>query len=201
MTSQSDYLVPTTELQAVNLMLEAISQVPVASLSTEDTNPDAETAIKRLFESNREVQMRGWHFNQEMNHQIDPSPEGYIYVPSNCLMIRRVYFSGLGGDEMDLVMRGNRLYDRYGEGFVVGRSVMVDMTVLLPFTDLPEAWRWYVAVRACRRFTVGKLHSGNAYQFTKIDETEAAVAAEQADAETDQRTMRDNPHIWRMRRR
>jgi hypothetical protein len=200
MSTQSQYLVPTTELQAVNLMLEAISQIPVTSLAAEDVNPDAETAIKRLYETNREVQTEGWHFNTEMGLQIDPNEDGEVWLPNNALKVERVYWTGLGGDTMDLVVRGKRLYDRYGSGFNLGGiSVKVDLTVLLPFEDLPEAFRWYIAVKATRRFSTGKLHSGNAYQFSKADEQEARIRAEQAESQTDQRTMRSNPHIARMR--
>ena len=201
MTSQADYMRPTTELQAVNVMLEAISQAPVASLSAEDTNTDAETALKRLYETSREVQKDGWHCNQEFNYVLDPDADGNVHLPLNTLKVRRVYFAGTGGDDMDLVQRGQRLYDRYGKGFKVGVSVTVDLTVLLEFSDLPEDLRWYITVRGARRFVTGKLASGNAYQFTKADESEAFVRAQQADAETDQRTMKDNPHIMRMRRR
>lgn len=201
MTSQSEYLRPTTELQAVNVMLEAISQSPVASLASEDTNTDAETALKRLYEANREVQKDGWHCNQEFNRVIDPGEDGTITLPLNTLKVRRVYFAGTGGDDMDLVQRGQKLYDRMGKGFNVGLPVTIDITVLLAFTDLPEDLRWYITVRAARRFVTGKMASGNAAGFTKADETEAFVRAQQADAETDQRTMRDNPHIYRMRRR
>lgn len=201
MTSQAEYMRPTTELQAVNVMLEAISQTPVASLSAEDTNTDAETALKRLYETNREVQKDGWHVNQEFNRVLDPDSGGNVLLPLNTLKVRRVYFAGTGGDDLDLVQRGQKLYDRMGKGFNVGLSVTVDLTVLLEFTDLPEDLRWYITVRAARRFVTGKMASGNAYQFTKADETEAFVRAQQADAETDQRTMFDNPHIMRMRRR
>jgi hypothetical protein len=195
MPTRNDYLVPTTELQAVNIALEAISQLPVASLSAADVNPDADSALKRLYETNREVQGEGWHFNQEFDRVLDPTEAGEVLLPTNVLKVERVYFSGLGNDSKDLVVRGKRLYDRRGSGFKIGGPVQVDVTVLIPFEDLPEAARWYIAVKAARRFASGKLHSGNAYKLTRADEDEARIRLEQAESQTDQRTMRDNPHI------
>lgn len=199
--AQAEYLVPTSELQAVNLALESISQVPVVSLSASDTNTDADVALKRLYEANREVQKVGWHFNQEMDFVLDPDGDGKINLPTNALQVYRIYYSGLGGDSKDLVVRGSKLYDRIGHTFVIGCSVKVDLTVLLPFTDLPEAFRWYITIRAVRRFNVGKMHSPVAFQFSSQDEKEAKWEAEQMDAEVDQRTLGGNPHMRRMRRR
>lgn len=201
MTAQSEYLVPTSELQAVNVLLEAISQVPVTSLLDEDVNTDANVARKRLYESSRTIQSDGWHFNQEIGFIIDPATDGSITLPSNTLRVVRWYFSGLGGDEKDLVHRGARLYDRIGHTFNIGVSVKVDLTVLLPFDELVEAFRWYVTVAACRRFVAGRLHSATSYQFTRQEELDAMRAAEQADAETDERTLEGNPAFRRMRMR
>lgn len=199
--AQSEYLTPSSALEAVNLMLSAVDLVPVVSLLEEDTNVAAEMALKTLYSASREVQQEGWHFNQEKEFPLNPSPEGEILLPNNTLKVKVRYDLGGGYSSKDLVIRGGRLYDRRGHTFNIGATVKVDITLLLPFEDLPEAFRWYITVRGCRRYTTGKTMSSDAYKFTKQDELEARASAEQADAETDQRTVMSNPHVRRMRRR
>ncbi len=200
--AQTEYLTPTTALQAVNRMLEAIGQAPIASLLAADTNVDAELALNILYDSSREIQQEGWHFNQEMEYVIDPNEDtGEITLPSSTLRVWRIYGAGLGGDDKDLVVRGNRLYDRIGHTFNIGLSVKVDLTIALPFDQLPQPFRTWVNIRAVRRFTAGKTVSSTAVSFTSEDEKIAWRAAEQHDAETDQRPLYINPHIRRMRRR
>lgn len=197
MVTEADFLTPSSTLQAVNVIMEAFGQAPVASLINV-TNLDAETALNRLYETSREVQEEGWHWNQEIDYKIDPNVGGEIVLPYNCLKVKKVYF--LQGHKKDLVVRGDKLYDRIGHTFNVGVTATMDMTIALPFEDIPEAARRYITVKAARRMASAKLHSTTAFRFTKVDEDEARMRVEQADAETDQRTLHNNPHIRRMRR-
>jgi hypothetical protein len=201
MADESEYLQPTTVLQAVNVILGAIGQSPVASLAAGQTNVDAEQAQQRLYEANREVSGEGWHYNQEMEYEIDPNEDGEILLPLNTLKVKRIYYSGHGGDDKDLVVRGFRLYDRLGHTYNIGKTVMVDLTVVLPFEECPESARWYFTVRGARRMVGQSTQSQVSVKFTSTDEEQARLRFEQEDAELDQRTLKGNPHIQRMRRR
>lgn len=213
MAKLDDYLVPTTELQAVNLVLEASGERPVATL----VNPGlpAMTAINRLGESNRETQTEGWSFNTDEAYPLAPAVDGTISLPEGTLRIRQVVYdaqqpsAGAPAQKppgspvgMRLVRRGQKLYDRVGNTFNIGRTVYVDLTTMQPFEALPEAARWYITMKAARRNAAGKLVSGTVYQFTKTDEDTARLRMEQDENEaTYMETLGGNPHIQDMRRR
>ncbi|UIL29739.1 hypothetical protein LZK75_11385 [Rhizobium leguminosarum] len=101
-------LTPTTELEAINLMLSVIGESPVNTV--EDTGlVDAVVARQILIQSSRDVQLVGWHWNTEIDYPIAASfPEGELTLPPNTLKVDTA-----GADAgLDLVQRGNRLYDR-----------------------------------------------------------------------------------------
>lgn len=202
MTQLSDYTVPTTALQAVNLILEAIGQSPVASLTNPGT--DANTAVKRLGESSVETQAEGWAWNTDEDYVLDPGTDGTISLPAGTMRIVQtkghfpiavaagspppggvlptgpalVMVSGAPQGRR-FVIRGGQLYDRVGKTFNIGVSVKLNLTVALEYEDIPQAARWYIALKAARRMTAGALVSGTAYQFTKADEDQARVRMEQ----------------------
>jgi hypothetical protein len=191
--------IPMTDLDAVNLMLAAIGSVIVPSLQVTDTNADAESALKLLSDTSREVQSAGWHFNTEIDFPLLPNDAGEVVLPQNTLMVREIR---AGRYDRDLVERGGKLYDRRGHTFQIGEKVLVDIVLALPYDQLPQAGKWYVAVKAARRFAVGKIPSEATFRFTKSDEDAALVKLEQADAETVRDTQGTvNQHVNRMRRR
>lgn len=184
-----------TRLEAVNLMLRAIGQSGVASLSNDDANPDITSATETLDVTLREVLMRGWHANTEKSYPIDPSPEGYLVLPLNTLSVD----TSVKSKELDLVWRGTRLYDRVKHTFAVGVTVNVDLILGLEFEELPQSLRYLVAVKATRKFAADT--SAGGAKFTQQDEDDALIAAEAEDSTNDDRTMAQaSPHVARMRR-
>lgn len=61
---------PTTELEAVNAMLAALGEAPVASIDAD--LPNVAIAINTLRDATREIQSMGWRFNTEWGYQIAP---------------------------------------------------------------------------------------------------------------------------------
>jgi hypothetical protein len=161
-------LTPTTELEAVNLALSNIGEAPVNTLE----NPgvlDATKAKSILDEVTREVQSEGWHFNTDINYPMSPSDTGEILIGEDILLIRP---SGVDRDR-NIVMRGNRLYDGDDHTYTFTKDLTVDRILLLQFTDLPQAARQYIAVRAARIFQVREVASGDLYSFNLRDEAKA----------------------------
>lgn len=194
-----DYKVPTTLLQAVNICLEAIGQIPVNSL--DNPGVDAETALKRLGESSIETQSEAWAWNSDECYIIDPSQSGDIVLPSGTLHVRQAWTSDTYRKR--LVVRGGKLYDRAGHTFNIGVAASVDITIALAFEDLPQPARWYITLKGARRMVGSKLNSTTSYQFTKADEDQARLRMEQAedDAQAMDTMAHTNPHIQTMRRR
>lgn len=192
-----DYVAPTTLLQAVNICLEAIGQVPVNSL--DNPGVDAETALKRLGESSIETQSEAWSWNSDDCYIIDPTTSGEIVLPVGTLHVRQAWSSDTF--QKRLVVRGGKLYDRKGHTFIIGASAKVDITIALAFEDLPQPARWYITLKAARRLVGSKLNSSTSYQFTKADEDMARLRMEQAedDAQHMDTMAETNPHIQFMR--
>lgn len=191
-------IIPTTELEAVNLMLSTIGESPVNTL--EDVGVvDAVVALSILQMASRQVQLIGWHWNTEEDFPLAPTyPEGEILLPANTLKV------DTSGDDssLDLVQRGNRLYDRVNHTFAVGRTVKVEIVFCLPFDQLPEAARAYIAIRAARQFQEKSVGSETLRAFSKADELQAMAALVDAEAETqDFNILTGNESVARVLRR
>src|SRR5690625_7479522 len=80
-------MTPTTQLEAVNVILTNMGEAPVATL--EDELPlDATKAQMTLREICEEVQISGWFWNTETT-TLSPDSSGHIYLPANILAIKR----------------------------------------------------------------------------------------------------------------
>ena len=190
---------PTTELEAINTILSVIGESPISSTSEISSVADAVTAQSILSEVSRQVQTKGWHFNSDK--QITLSPDAYsgeITVPPNCL---RVDTSGNDRD-VDVVHRGTRLYDRTKHTYKISKPLVVDMIVLLPFTELPQSARHYITIKAARIFQSRTVGSEALYQFTALDEKDALVDLKKAEGITgDYNILTGNPTVFRSLRR
>lgn len=171
-------LAPTTELEAVNIMLGTIGESPVSSLSSDASMADVAIARQVLREAATEVQGEGWQFNTEKNWPLTPTLDtGEIFLPANCLQIDTTGDSA----ERDVVARGSRLYDREARTYSFDGTLTVDMVIVLPFDDMPQACRYYVTVRAARTFQQRMVGSSTLAQFTEKDELRARAAFKKLD--------------------
>jgi hypothetical protein len=136
-------LVPTTELEAVNIVLASVGESPVNSIAT-TTTTDVVQAKAILSEVNRRVQMRGWYFNTDYNVTLSRDAGNEIPLATNVLAVR------VPG--RDIVVRGGRLYDRVNRVYTFTDNITnAETVVLLDFTDLSEAGRNYVTQLACQQ--------------------------------------------------
>lgn len=158
---------PTTELEAVNLLLDVIGEAPISNLENSAV-VDAVKARAVLSEVSRATQQKGWHFNTEIDYELVPTVyEKEIILPGNCLRVDTTKVQ----KDFDVVQRGNRLYDRKNHTYKFDRSLKVDMVILLPFEELPEVARYYISIRAARVFQARTVGSEALYQFNAQDET------------------------------
>lgn len=166
---------PTTELEAVNVMLGTIGEQPVNSLDI-STISEVSIASDMLYEVSREVQTRGWSFNEEDEYPLALSG-GEIPLPINCLKVV------VSGESDWLIRRGNRLYNRTKHTYVFTAGVDCTIVFFLPFTDLPQSMRNYITLRTARKFQVRILGSNTIEKFTEVDENQAwlTLCAEEVD--------------------
>lgn len=159
----------TSELDAVNIILAALGATPLNSL-TNVTAADAAMAIRTLNEVSKAVQTKGWRFNTETAFKLFPTiPSKEIHAPNNCVSLETVD----GDASRDVIVRGQRLYDRTNQTFEFSQPLTVEMVLLLPFSDLPEAARRYITIRAARVQQDRTVGSEVLFKFNALDEQEA----------------------------
>ena len=187
-------LSPTTELEAINTMLSTIGEAPVNTV--EDNGiVDAVIARQILRSTSREVQARGWHFNTERGFLLTPDSEGFITLPPTVLRVDTVEES----QDIDVVLRGNRLYDRRNHTFKFDKPIRVDAVILLPFDELPEVAREYITIRAARIFQERVVGSDSLSSFSKNEELRVLVALQEMEADTaDYNILTDNYSVARV---
>tara|TARA_B100001142_G_scaffold94267_2_gene96078 strand:- start:3030 stop:3650 length:621 start_codon:yes stop_codon:yes gene_type:complete len=167
---------PTTELEAVNVMLGMMGESPVNTLE-DDNVVDATVARTILAGINREIQSLGWNFNTEIGFPILRDSNNKFPVPVNTARIDTVNtIDSSSGTDFDLVLRGKFLYDRINHTFQPDTAkITVDLVVLLSFEDLPETARRYITLKAARIFQ--ERHLGALVTETsQVDESMALAA-------------------------
>jgi len=160
----------TTELSAVNTLLRAIGEAPVNSL-TGSLIVSATNARNVLAEESRKLQMRGWHFNMEVDYPLVPNVDNEIELPDN--MIRVDLPDELYKWKYDVVRRGGKLYDKLNHTYKFYETLDAEVTWLLSFEDIPEQARQYITVRSARVFTEQELGSELLSGCTQKDEMDA----------------------------
>jgi hypothetical protein len=182
------FTTPTTELQAVNLMLEGIGEAPVSDLSDAGLG-DVAIAKDVLGTTSREVQTKGYHWNTDYEYQLARDADNKIPVTGAMLEV-----DPDGPDAfVDAVVRGGFLWDRKNKTFVFDRSLKCSITWLLEFESLPQAARHYIAVMAARRFAKALMGTEQASRLTAEDEERAEASLINHEAKTgDANMLNDN---------
>lgn len=172
----------TSELDAVNIMLGTIGESPINSLDAATGVVDAVTARAILSEVSVQVQEEGWHFNTEYEFVLTPSLDSKeIYVPANAI---EVDASAYDRNDIDVAIRGNRLYDRKNKTFQFQQDIKADLTILLEFNELPQAARHYITVRAARVFQQRVIGSDTLGSFSEKDEARALRSMRRYESKT-----------------
>lgn len=193
-------MTPTTKLEAVNIMLSTIGESPVNSLSSGLV--DAEMAETILDATSRAVQSETWHFNREKKVRYSPNLSGEIILPANILKadsnidadsINRQTTSGLA---LDLVQRGNRMYDKRNHTFNIGKTVELDIVVGLDFDDLPEVAKRYITVKSARTFQDRVVGSSTLHGFQEADEARAYYELKETEGDTSDFNILDNYDVF-----
>lgn len=184
---------PTTELEAVNVMLSVIGEAPVNSLEVSGMI-DVSTAKQILHETSRRIQSQGWYCNTEKEYTLNKDTEGFLNLPLNTLKID--LSSSNDYNQIEPVVRGTKLYDKKNHTFVFTNDYKFDIIWFLPFTDLTEALRRYITISAARAFQKRFYSSDQLDAFTREDELYAKVEAEHADGEVADYNMVNNPSVY-----
>lgn len=158
---------PLTELDAVNIMLPIIGETPVNSLA-DDQVADVALARATLAEVNREVQASGWHFNREYEVPFARNIDGEIPIPSNVAR-----FDVPASNPKNIIQRGTRAYNKTDRTYVFTETLKATVVYFLPFNEIPESARYYITIRAARKFAARTDADQLVNNFTSKDEADA----------------------------
>lgn len=183
-------MTPTTTIEAVNIMLASIGEAPVNSLASGLV--DAALAQNILSAVSRDVQSKGWSFNTDKKVKLSPTAGGEIILPANTLKAD----ISVATNQLDLVQRGNRMYNRATHTFVIGTSVELDLVSMLDFESLPETARRFITLKSARTFQDQTVGSRELHGFQERDEMSAWIELQESESDTADYTIFDSQDTY-----
>ena len=182
----------TTELEAINIMLAAIAEAPINSLT--GTLPvDAVTARSTLAEFNKEIQSEGWSFNTETDVTLTRDGSNQISLPANVL---RVDANIHQHPTIDPIQRGLKLYDRQNNKYEFDEDLICTVVYFRDFDEIPEQARRYINIKAARVFVDRLVGDQGLRTYTQEDETRARTILTETDyANADHNLLRGAPSL------
>ena len=183
----------TTELESVNIMLAAIGEAPINSLT--GTLPvDARLAQSTLTEVNKEVQSEGWSFNTEIDVTLTrDGANNHISLSTDVL---RVDPNIHQHTTIDAIQRGQRLYDRLNNKFEFDEDLICTVVYLRTFDEIPEPARRYITIRSARIFVDRLVSDDGLRTYTQQDEVRARAILMETDlANGDHNVLRGDPSL------
>lgn len=176
---------PTTELEAVNIMLLNIGETPVNQLDGQNVG-DVAAARSVLAEVNRQVQAQGWHFNRETNVPFAVNMDGKVPIPSNVARF------DVENSYKDVIQRGGFAYSKTDRSYIFDATLKATVVFFLPFDELPESARYYITLRAARKFAARTVASDTTNRLSERDELEARAEFLDENEENADQTIFDN---------
>ena len=159
----------TTELECINIMLAAIGEAPVNSL-TGTVPVDVRIAQSTLTEVNKQVQSEGWSFNTEIDVTLTRNASNNIVLGTDVL---RVDAQTHDHPSIDPIQRGLKLYDRKNNTFVFDEDLKCTVVYFRSFDELPEQARSYMTIKAARIFVDRLVSDQSLRTYTQEDEIRA----------------------------
>ncbi len=173
---------PTTELEAVNIMLSTIGEAPVNNL--ESGLVDAETAETILKNVSRDVQSHGWNFNSEPDYTVAADTSGNVILPTEIVRADLAQSeTKFRSSKNEYIQRGNKMYDKVNHTYNIGKALKLDVVVSLTFDLLPEIARRYIAIKAARIFQERVVGSETLSTMNRNDEQQAWFALQEMEGD------------------
>jgi hypothetical protein len=166
---------PTSTLDAVNALLAAAGEAPVASLEDAAGRPDVDLAHNTVAETHADLTARRWLFNTEYNVPVATS----MGLPADVLSFEAT--PRVDQRYLDVGVRGSTFYDRTTGGLPA--LLHLNVVRFVPFAQLPETARRYILAAAATRYVQRSQGATEALQLLAAAEQGAlaALAAEQVE--------------------
>ena len=171
--------IDTTKLEAVNTMLSLTGAGTVNSL---DAALDEEVvrAIATLDRCNKELQIRGWHWNTELDQTLTEDANGRHPWQEDWISVDIKVGNHVS---LDIRRQGQFIFDRkLGTNLLKTASLKVDLVRFLPWGDMPEAARNFIMTKAARMHVVEVLSDETRAGYTTQDVRQAWHVLVEAEA-------------------
>jgi len=183
----------TSELESVNIMLAAIGESPINTL-TGLLPVDARLAQSTLSEVNKGVQSEGWSFNTEID--VTFTKDNTTKQISIATDILRIDPNIHQHPSVDAIQRGLKMYDRLNNTFEFDEDLICTVVYFRPFTEIPEPARYYITIKAARIFVDRLVSDQGLRTFTEQDELRARSVLMETDlANADHNILRGDPSL------
>jgi len=182
----------TTELESVNIMLAAIGESPINSLT--GTLPvDARLAQSTLAEVNKEVQSEGWSFNTEIDVTLSRDGSNHVNLSTDVLRIDPNIHQH---PTIDAIQRGLKLYDRLNNKYDFTEDLICTVVYYRTFDEIPEPARRYITIKAARIFVDRLVSDDGLRTYTQQDEIRARAILMETDlSNADHNLLRGDPSL------
>ena len=182
----------TTELESINIMLAAIGEAPINSLT--GTLPvDARLAQSTLTEVSKEVQSEGWSFNTEIDVTLTRDVSNHISLSTDVL---RVDPNIHQHPTIDAIQRSLKLYDRLNNKYEFDEDLICTIVYFRDFNEITEPARRYITIKAARMFVDRLVSDDGLRTYTQQDETRARAILMETDlANGDHNVLRGDPSL------
>lgn len=181
-------LTPLTPLDAVNEILSAIGEAPVDTIE-DSGNIDVDNAYRILKSVNRQVQIDGYTFNTISSYPLIPDRfTKEIAWDSTLLRVSTTEGNFLRN-------RGGLVYDVTNNTDKFDGQIEVEAIVLVPFEELPEAFREYITIKSARLFATRYLGDELAMNALMQEEQIAKIAVFNYELDLEKPSMANNTDI------
>ncbi len=182
----------TTELESINIMLAAIGEAPVNSL-TGTVPVDVRLAQSTLTEVNKEIQSEGWSFNTEIDVTLVRDGSNQISLSTDILRIDPNIHQH---PTIDAIQRGLKLYDRLNNKYEFTEDLICTVVYFRTFAEIPEPARRYMTIKAARIFVDRLVSDDGLRTYTQEDEIRARAILMETDlANGDHNLLRGDPSL------
>ena len=182
----------TTELESINIMLAAIGEAPVNSL-TGTVPVDVRLAQSTLTETNKEVQSEGWSFNTEIDVTLVRDASKQVALSTDVLRIDPNIHQHT---DIDAIQRGLKLYDRLNNKYEFEEDLICTVVYFRTFVEIPEPARRYITIKAARIFVDRLVSDDGLRTYTQQDETRARAILMETDlSNADHNLLRGDPSL------
>ena len=181
-------LTPLTPLDAVNEILSAIGEAPVDTIE-DSGNIDVDNAYRILKSVNRQVQIDGYTFNTISSYPLIPDRfTKEIAWDSTLLRVSTTEGNFLRN-------RGGLVYDVTNNTDKFDGQIEVEAIVLVPFEELPEAFREYITIKSARLFATRYLGDELVMNALMQEEQIAKIAVFNYELDLEKPSMANNTDI------